>query len=246
MISALRAERYLIVRGVDHLLEQEWSMNGSSVSPSSVFITVRNASGADVVARVAASVAQDVASYQVDAAVTQGLRLEQGWVVIWEAVLPGSATPREFVAEAALVRYVIAPPCGVADLYARQARLSPSHRSPLTSDLDLGAKLDEAWKDIERRLYTHGRRPELVMSPAQFRTPHQTRALQLVFEDLRTSNWESYSTIAEDYRQEFDRVWRELVFSYDSNQVGKPDGGASPEREGAQGSIWLSSRGGGG
>ena len=243
MISALRSERDLIVRGVDHVVTQEWGEHGSSVTPSSVFVKVRDSAGADVVARTAATVSEDVASFQIDAAVTENLRLEQGWQVIWEAVLPGSSSPRHFVGEAALVRYVIAPPAGVGDLYARQARLSPSHNSPLTRDMDLQEKLEEAWRDIERRLYTHGRRPELVMSPAQFRIPHQVRTLQLVFEDLRTSNWEAYNSIAVDYREEFDRVWRELVFAYDSDQVGKPDGGSSPQREGSHGAIFLTSRG---
>ncbi len=244
MITARRDGRYLLVRGEDHLLEQEWSRNGSSVTPASVFVSVQDANGALVVDRQSATVSEDVARFTVPGATTQDLRLEQGWVVIWEAVLPGSATPRRFAFEAALVRYVIAPPAGLGDLYARQARLDPSHRSPLTTDLDLQAKLEEAWFDLERRLYAAGRRPELVMSPGQFRIPHQLRALQLVFEDLRSSNWEAYQEIAVDYRQEFDRAWSELTFAYDSDETGKPDGGASPERVGSRGSVWLTSRGG--
>jgi len=243
VFTAKRDERYLIVRGTDHRLEQTWELNGSSVTPSSVFVTIQNASGARLVERAAATVANDVAAYTLPAAETAELRLEQGWIVIWEAVLPGSTVARQFPFEAALVRYVIPPSAGLSDLYARQARLNPSHRSPLTTDLDLQEKLDEAWRDLERRLYAHGRRPELVMSPAQFRIPHQIRTLQLVFEDLRTSNWEAYHQIAEDYRQEFDKVWNELVFTYDADETGKPDGGASPERVGSRGSVWLTSRG---
>jgi len=246
LFTADRKDRVLIVRGVDNGLEQSWSRGGARVVPSSVTVTVKDSTGALIVDGAAATVTEGIAKYTLLAADTADLSLANGWVVVWSAVLPDSAVAREFIAEAALVRYAIAPPASADDLYARQARLSPSHRSPMTRDLDLQAKLDDAWRELERRLYAGGRRPELVMSPAQFRAPHQLLTLALIFEDLRMSDWEQYNVAAEGYRGEFENAWDGLRFTYDANQGGMPDGeGAGPDLEGpeAGGSLWLGGRG---
>jgi len=240
-----REERYLLIRGEDFSLTATWSRDGAIVTPSPGTVRVRRPGGADVLAATAFNVSANVASYTLPAAATADLALEEGWLVQWESVgLPDGST-RSFVAEAALVRYVLSPPARVQDLYQRVARLDPTHPSPLvSSSMDLQAKLDDAWREIERRLYVQGRRPELVMSPTQFRIPHRELGLALIFEDLRTANWEAYGEIAEGYRARFEQVWDELVFSYDADEDGFPDGGSTPTRVGADSTLWLTSRGG--
>lgn len=240
--SADREERDLLVRGVDNVLTQRWSRNGSVGTPSSVTVTVKDAVGTRIVDEQAATVTNDVASYTVPAAATTDLPLSEGWTVVWSAIMQGESQAREFVGEAALVRYVLSPPATLEHLYRRVARLNPNHRSPMTVDVDLQGMLDDAWRDIEDMLFERGRRPELVLSPARFRQPHLLLALALIFENLALSS-EAYAAPAERYRAQFGKAWDGMRFTYDTDERGLPDGGATPRREAPDSTVWLSSRG---
>jgi hypothetical protein len=239
--------RYLIIRGQDTTLTASWSRAGSTVTPTPGTARVYRSSSEEVIGATAFTVdADDIASVTVPAAATADLPLETGWTVEWSDVEFPDGSTRTFVAEAVLVRHAMAPPASQADLYRRFARLDPTHRSPMvSSDFDLQDKLDEAWREIEDRLYRNGRRPELVMSPAQFRRPHRELALALIFEDLRTMNWEAYDTVASQLRQGFEAMWSQLVFSYDADEDGLPDEGATNHKAGATTPMWLTGRGGG-
>lgn len=237
--------RYLLRRGVDNLITARWSYGASHVAPTPGTITITRAGGTAVVTAAAFTVAADgvTAEYTLDAADTASLSLAQGWLVVWSVEMPDGTT-REFVSEAALVRYRIAPPASVADLYQRQSRLDPAHPSSLTRDMDLGEKVRNAWQEIEDRLFSQGRRPELVMTPGVFRVPHVLLALAHVYEDLRSSNYTAYADTAAGYRREFEAVFGRLVFAYDADEDGLVDGGSAPDREGTRASVWLTDTGG--
>lgn len=235
--------RYLIRRGFDQVLSAVITQGGAQIVPTSAIVSVRRPTGAYLYELQVASIAVDgTVSYTVQGIDTSSLPLEQGWLVVWQIDLPDGST-REYVVEGALVRYVLTPPATLADLYSRVARLDPSHSSPLTRDMDLGDKLEDAWLEIEERLYAAGRRPELVMSPGQFRRLHRELTLALIYEDLRTSSYESYDEMAREYRRSYEAAWSRLVFSYDADQDGLVDGGAVPERESGSPTVWLSGRG---
>lgn len=241
-----RKARDLIVRGRDYVLSSRWRRSGQPVTVSSAFVTVRDSRGGVVLQRTSATVTNALATATLPAASTEGRRLEQGWFVVWEAVFPGETEPREFPGEAALVLYQGVPVVTAADLEARISRLSPQHTAPLLRDLDLDAKIDEAWREIERRLYATGRRPELVMSPEQFRTPHQLLALEMVFDELRLSEFEAYESAFQRYKRLAGEAWGALTFQYDADQDGLPDGGSSAHREGTgESTVWTNARGSG-
>lgn len=235
--------RYLIIRGEDNVITATWSQGGATVTPTPGTVRIFDSGGQDVLSATPFTVVSNVATYTLAAAVTEDLLLEQGWTVEWAGVGLPDGTTRTFVAEAALVRYVLAPPASQRDLYRRYSRLNPEHRSPMVSDLNLDDKLRDAWREIEDRLYRNGRRSELVMSPAQFRTPHRELALAMIFEDLRSANWEAYQEIAAELRAGFEALWSQLVFQYDADQDGVPDAGSTSQRAGAAGPVFLTSRG---
>lgn len=239
-----REERYLIVRGVDNTLTATWSVDGDTVTPTPGTFRLRRPGGDNVVPAAAFTVSGNEAQYTIPAATTADELLSEGWVVEWGSVGFPDGSTRSFIAEAALVLYTMSPPARVQDLYKRFARLDPTHPSPLVLRMDLQDKIHEAWREIEFRLQRSGRRPELVMSPTQFRIPCRELALTLTFEDLAVdSGGDAYLAMAEQLREGFENHWRGLEFTYDADEDGLPDGGADPIRQGVQPTTWLTSRG---
>lgn len=241
LIAFEREERTLIQMDRTTTITQTWSRAGSLQTPVPGTVSLLTPDGRAVVDAQAFTVAADVASYPVLSTSVDDEPLGEGWQVVWDCAV-GAQAARRFVGEAALVRQILAPPATVADLYAREARLDPAHTSPLTRDMDLQAKLDDAWREIEGLLAETGRRPELVMSPTMFRKPHRLFALHLIFEDLVASgNWDAYAIKSDRYLAAFNGAWDEMTFSYDADEDGLVDGGADPKRETSSGVTWISS-----
>lgn len=236
--------RYLLIRGEDNTVQARWSRAGVAVVPTAGTIRVRRQSGDVVTGPSAFTVSSDgTASFVIPAASTQDLALEPGWIIEWLDVGFPDGSTRSFVADGALCRYVLPPMVSVQDLSRRISRLSATHRSPMVSVMDLQVKVEEAHQEIEHRLWQQGRRPELVMSPTQFRRPSLLLCLSLVLADLALdSASDAFRLEAERYRQEFLEVWRQLVFTYDADEDGLPDNGGLPTGN-TYGTVWLSSRG---
>lgn len=233
--------RDLLVRGVDNVLEARWYRSGALVTPTPGTVSVYRSDGVALIDGAAFTVAADVASYTVLAAATTDLALEQGWVVRWTATMPDGSV-RTDRNEAALVRERIAPPATEQDLYRLQARLNPNHTDSYTRDTHFDDKLDEAWRQIEERLLTKGKRPELIMTPSTFRPLHVYLTLALIFEDLQTGSFERWAGLGEHYRTLYGAAWDSMAFSYDEDEDGVIDGGADPEKVSTAGVIMLTSR----
>ena len=109
-------ERELIVRGVNQTIRAQWRRAGALVTPTPGTVSVFDAGGTAIVDEQAFTVTADIAEYTILSTVTEDLPLEAGWLVRWKPTLPDGTT-REYLNEALLVRYTMAPPASERDMY---------------------------------------------------------------------------------------------------------------------------------
>lgn len=232
----------LIERGRDQIIRAHPERDGATVTPTPGTVSVFDASGTAVVDAQAFSVTADVAHYTISAATTASLELEEGWRIEWTIDMPDSTT-RVHREDAQLVRTRLYPPVGHTDLYRVLRSLDPSGSNPLTARSDYQDELDEAWREIEGRLVERGRRPWLAMSPSSFRRCTLALWVSKIL-DNEATRIAHFADLADRWRGRFSDAWGDLSFQYDADDDGEADGGATPDREGAQagGGIWLQSR----
>lgn len=244
LLYTARAETLeMIQRGVDNLLTQPMYDSGALVAPtaSGSTCTVYDATNT-AIATPAVSVSSSVARATLLAASTSGLTLGEGWRVEWALVMPDGTT-RTVRREAALVRTRLLPPATWADIFRREPGLDPATAHPLHSLTlaELDPYLDEAWIMIEARLLANGRRPWLVLSAHALREPLILATLALIFQSFVTRLAPAYEQQARLYQDRFEKSWSSMRFAYDADDDGAADGGSSPVRQGAVGSVWLGS-----
>ena len=235
---------YQLIRGAENVITCPVYDGADLVAPSasdtvSIYAdTDTDGSPSIVDGATLTSVSGDVASYTVTAgSLPSTLAFADRWRVVWSLTLNG--TGHTFRFSAALVCYPLFPVVTDADIYGRINQLNPAVKQPLTSRGTFRPERDDAWTTIYNRISNEGNRPNLIMEPTALREAHMALVLANVFRALAITNYEAYSQVAADFREEYRDAWRALRFRYASSD----DGTAQQGRRNVRPSVWLTSRG---
>ena len=232
----------LLERGRANLIKCPIYRSGALVAPSSATVSVYDAAGTALVSAAAATITGSVAQYSVPSAVLASSSYGEGWRVEWLATMP-DGTVRTYDVEALLVRRALFPVVSEVDLYRVSSALDPAGAACIHSEASFANKLDEAWIQIQGRLLSQGRRPNLVLSPQALRDPHLYLSLALIYEDFSTRLNAAYAATAAGYRAEYESTLARTRFLYD-DEDDNGRSGSRARRGPAVSSMWLASRGG--
>lgn len=233
MITVRLPSYVAIVRGVDTVLSAPVWASGALVAPTAATARVYDSNGA-LFATLAAVISGSIAQVTVLGSTTTGLALGVGWRVEWDLVIAGAVRTARTIA--VLARSVLYPVVTDEDLYGVQPQLRPGSVGALTRETTYQGYLDEAWRQIEDRLLSAGRRPWLVLEPQALRSPHLYLTMALVFESLSIQSAGALGVMAEQYRREYEATWARVSMAYDRDD----DGIADDHKVGAgSGSIFL-------
>lgn len=226
---------YAIERGRINLIRCPVYHGGALVAPSAGTVTLY-APGNQVASTGPAVIVGSVAQYSVPS--LSSYDYADGWRVEWALAMPDGVT-HTFPAIASLVRTSPRPEVTDAALFRRVSALDPNGAAPITSISDYQAYIDEAWIEIQRRLFQAGRRPWLIVDATALREPHVLLTLALIFEDLATRLNPAYLEQAERYRAHFLDAWTRVSFEYDTDGDGEADG---PKKSGRSAGFWFAGR----
>ncbi len=228
----------LIERGKLTTLTLRVYVNGTLTAPDSApTATLKNASG-ESVSIGSVTIASDVSKFDVAAATTTDLTLDDHWQVVWTATV--SSVVYVFTNPVKLVRYILSPVLTDEDLYRTHPRLNPSASDKLFSSISNWESFRAAaWERIQRRLIKAGKRPWLAMSPSDFMDLHSSETKADIFEAASTLLNDSYGELARTYRKRAEDEWARLNFVYDRDENGLPD---ESTRDPGEGSCWLMAR----
>ena len=166
----------LIVRDMDHTLRAPVELAGVTVAPSAATVSVFDSSSVAIVAAAAASDVGGVMTYTIPAAtLPDSLPVSEGWRVEWALTVGGVTLKARN--DAALVRRLLYPVIGQADIVRRLRRLDKNARGALTVQDSQQDSIDESFLEIQGRLIEKGNRPNLIMSPASLRRSHLDLAI---------------------------------------------------------------------
>jgi hypothetical protein len=224
-----------IERDRDTFLEVEAFDDGALSAPSSGTITVYNGSGTVIVNAQAVTIASSKANYTISAATVAAESYGDSWRVEWSLVMADTNT-HVHRQNGALVRVRLAPVIADADLLARHSDLStylPASNTTGWEDWIL-----EAWREVQARLESMGRRPYLILSPEALRPVHLYTTLEIVCRSLGGSGDPDnrWNRLADFYREEKNGAWAGLNFVYDEDDSG---GESDDERTGGMSTMWL-------
>lgn len=228
---------YAIERGRSNLLRCPVYRDGALVAPtqSGSTCTVYDASNT-VASTGGVTVTDSIATYSV--ASLSSYAYGDGWRVEWSLVMPDGVT-HTYPARAALVRSAPRPEVTDASLYRRASSLDPSGAGCITTLTTYQDYIDEAWVEVQRRLFQAGRRPWLVVDSTELREPHLLLTLALVFEDLSTRLNPAYAAQAAMYRAHFLEAWGRVALTYDTDGDGTAD---QTRKSGRSAGWWMAGR----
>lgn len=208
----------LLEKGRNNLVVCPVYRNGAIAAPSSGTLTVYDAAG-NVVATPSVSITGSVATATITSASLSSKSYEEHWRLEW--VLTISSVAYTYRKEAALVRVALAPVVTDADILRRHPGLDDLLP---TSNTGFQDQILEAWAEIQQRLYSKGRRPQLIASPSAFRTAHLYLALAITFEGFHQhASSQAYQETAARYWERFEHAWKELSTSLDYDEDGTVD-----------------------
>jgi hypothetical protein len=211
---------------------------GALVTPSAGTITISDAGQAAVISAAAVTISGGIAQYTVSSGTTASLSPSSGWRVLWSLTLPGSI-PWLQRTEAYLVRQRLYPTIADADVARRVPALATQNQGRPTASASYQGLIEEADAEVQRRLRAAGRRPWLVMSPADLRESWLTYTLALIYDSLagQGSPTDPYAERAAHYRAAFEAAWAQAALTMDWDQDGYQD---STERVSAKpAGVWL-------
>lgn len=199
-------------------------------------VTIYNASNVVVVDAASLVFSGGVAAYTVTAATVASETIGAGWRVVWTLTASGAHL---VIAEndAALVKRQLYCPVTDADLFRRVPALDPNDSSPITQEANYQNFIDEAWVEIEGRLYQEGRRPEWIRSPSSLRSAAIWLTLAIIFEDEETRNPNGFDVVAEKYMDRYEKAYSAITALVDLDGDGDPE---SDNRQGVRNPVvWL-------
>jgi hypothetical protein len=224
-----------IVQGQDTTLEAPVYLAGALVAPSVGIVTIYDASNVVLVNAAAVTITASVATYPVLTATVAGSTIGAGWRVVWSLTV--AASPLVAENDGALVKRMLYNVVTDADLFRKVPALDPNGPSPLTLATNYQDQLDEAWVDIENRMYQEGRRPEWVRSPSSLRAATVWLTLAIIFEDLETRNDAAFEEQAAKYMARYELAYSSITALLDTDGDGEAD---TDDRVGLQHAvIWL-------
>lgn len=218
---------YLIVRGTDTDITVGLEQYGAAVTVTSVSATVYDAQGNAIGTYTDSNTTTPTVT--VLGTDTSGEELSERWRVDW--TLDG----RVVQASAQLVRYDWTPSLTDADLYRRAPALDPAGPAPVSARSTFEPERLEAVDCMRDRLMSAGRRPWLVVEPHRLREPLVLLALALIYEGFAGRD-AMQLTMAQHYREQFDRAFAALSFLYDDDEDGAAD---DDHRMAARPTVWL-------
>ena len=210
-----------IVKGQATTLEAPVYLAGALVAPSVGTVTIYDAANTVLVDGASVTITASVATYSMLAATVAASTVGPGWRVVWDLTV--AALPLVAENDAALVKTLLFCPITDADLFRRVPGLDPNSSAPLTLATDYQTQIDEAWIEIETRLYQEGRRPEWIRSPSSLRAAALWLALSIIFEDLETQNSAAYEEQAARYLARYESSYSAITALVDTDGDGDPD-----------------------
>lgn len=226
-----------LVKGSAQTITAPLYRDGAAVAATAATCTIYNASNEAVTLASSTTVPGGVPTQAVAAADVADESYGDGWSVVWEVThAGGTETSRH---EAALVRSALYPVITDEDLYRRHRGLDASQPAGIrrSTRADYQDLIDEAWNILLHRLREQGRRAHLVMTPSALRSVHLALTLYLCFTDLATGGDPANLEIAEQHRRDYERLWANLSFEYDTDNDGRSNG-----RVAGMSSFWLLGR----
>ena len=224
-----------IVQGQDTTLEAPVYLAGALVAPSVGTVTIYDASNVVLVDAAAVTIVSSVATYPVLTAAVAGSTIGAGWRVVWSLTV--AAKPLVAENDGALVKRMLYNVVTDADLFRKVPALDPNGPSPITLATNYQDQLDEAWVDIENRMYQEGRRPEWIRSPSSLRAATVWLTLAIIFEDLETRNDAAFEEQAAKYMARYEAAYSAITALLDTDGDGEAD---TDDRVGLQHAvIWL-------
>ena len=224
----------LIVRDLDHTLRAPVELDGATVTPSAATVSVYDASSTAIVSAAAAAVVAGVMTYTIPAAtLPTSLAVAEGWRVEWSLTVDGSIIRARN--DAALVRRLLYPVIGQADIIRRLRRLDKNARGALTVQDSQQDAIDESFLEIQGRLIEKGNRPNLITSPSSLRRSHLDLAISYALESMGPA----FHELSKDWRDRFEESWDRMTFMYDTSDGGTAD--STTARKSGNTTVWLSS-----
>jgi hypothetical protein len=225
----------LLQQGRDETVQCRMYRAGAPVAPTEAgsTVTIYDEDGDEVVSAEDVTVADSVATYDVDAAITASLDCSRNWRIAWSLVMPDGVV-HLVENRAALVRRVPHPNVTEAALYARCPALDPASPTCISSRTEYSSTIDEAWFAIINRLVESDLRIEDVVNPPSYREVHLCLALSMIFQDLATRLNAAYRDIAADWRAQYEAAWGRL-----SPEIDTDDDGIADDIGSARGPIWA-------
>ena len=223
-----------IVQGQDTTLEAPVYLAGALVAPSVGTVTIYDASNVVLVNAAAVTIVSSVATYPVLTATVAGSTIGAGWRVVWSLTV--AAKPLVAENDGALVKRMLYNVVTDADLFRKVPALDPNGPSPITLATNYQDQLDEAWVDIENRMYQEGRRPEWIRSPSSLRAATVWLTLAIIFEDLETRNDAAFEEQAAKYMARYEAAYSAITALLDTDGDGEAD---TDDRVGLQHAVIL-------
>lgn len=223
----------LLEQGRENTLTCPLRRAGSLVEPSSGTISIFNASGVAVVTDQAVDPSSGTATFTTGtfASSTRGMR----WRIAWTLTVDGVV--RTFRSTAALVLCVPYPTVSDATIAARVPALDSTRPGAITRAASHQTQIEDAWKEVRRRLARAGRRPHLIVDQDDLQEPHLLLAISRIFGGLGVVKPE-YLEQEKRYERMFEKAWTDVQFEYDDNDDGTVDDNS---RSGG-GMLWLCGR----
>jgi len=197
--------------------------SGATVEPTSGTLTIRKGDGSDLITDQAVTVTDGIATYSISAGTLPAtLSYSRDWIAEWTLVVDSVTYRIEW--PMALVRRIAVLSAGVSDLTTRHTELASwkADEGPSLQDY-----IDEAWDELQERLWRERRYPDQALTPNSFRLPTVFLALSVAFLDYHASagGTGKYKELADHYRAEYEEAWARLQFVQDLDDDGTPDAG---------------------
>jgi len=226
-----------IVYGQSTTIEAPVYLSGSLVAPTSGALTAYNGADTKILDAVAVTVASSIATYTIPAATVADEEIGDGWRFVWALTL---ATGDVLVAEndGALVKRALYNVVTDADIMRGRSALDPASTSCITNLTTYQDEIDEAWVEVEGRLYEDGRRPEWIRSPSSLRKTTLSLTLATIYEDLANRGGDlSFEAEAARWRERYEAAYTAAKSLMDRDGDGDPD---TDTRDGLRQSVvWL-------
>ena len=170
----------LLPKSVETTVSVSIEHDGAVPTVTGVKFSLFSPSGEKLIDSATASESAGVLSYAVPAAKTSDQNLGKGYLVRFECTI--ASYEHMFTNNACVVKHKIYCPIGTSDLVARYSQIAQLQSGGATSELQ--PFVDEAWTEIQIKLYSGSLEYWKIRSPGNLRDWVLTRALSLALADL--------------------------------------------------------------